>query len=282
MGVVGLAAFYRALAVGTMGIVGPISATGAIVPVVYGLARGERPAALQAVGIVVAVIGVIAASLEPLPEGAGRKLATGVGFALIAALGFGASLLGLNRVSQAGVVWGTLTLRLTVVPIVLVAALVMRPSAAKLRPVLPLLVATGLFDTGANLLYGASARHGLISVTSVLASLYPVVLVAPRVLRAARADLAPATRRRRPRAHRRRADIGRRLALRVELVDELLDVSPMSSRIGRTCSSGKFFGSVKTQLIRRTPGVTGQTSSLQVETAMSAHARSSASSLCGT
>jgi drug/metabolite transporter (DMT)-like permease len=177
MGAVGLAAFYRGLAVGAMGIVGPISATGAIVPIVYGLARGERPAALQAVGIIVAVIGVVAASLEPLPEGAGRKLATGVGFSLIAALGFGCSILGLNRVSQAGVVWGTLSLRLTVVPIVLIAALIVRPSAAKLRPLLPLLIAVGLFDTGANLLYGASARHGLISVVSVLASLYPIVLV---------------------------------------------------------------------------------------------------------
>jgi drug/metabolite transporter (DMT)-like permease len=177
-GVVGLTAFYRALAVGTMGIVGPISATGVIVPVVYGLSRGERPGVPQAVGIIVAVVGVVAASLEPLPEGPGRKLATGVGFALIAALGFGGSLLGLNRVSQAGVVWGTLTLRLTVVPIVLVALLITRPSAGKLRPLLPLLIAVGLFDTGANLLYGASARHGLISVTAVLASLYPVVLVA--------------------------------------------------------------------------------------------------------
>jgi drug/metabolite transporter (DMT)-like permease len=178
MGAVGLAAFYRALAIGTMGIVGPISATGAIVPVVYGLVRGERPAALQAIGIVVAVVGVIAASFEPLPEGAGRRLAAGVGLALIAALGFGSALLGLNRVSQAGVVWGTLSLRLTVVPIMLIAALVMRPSAARLRPVLPLLIAVGLFDTGANLLYGASAQRGLISVTAVLASLYPVVLVA--------------------------------------------------------------------------------------------------------
>jgi drug/metabolite transporter (DMT)-like permease len=177
MGAVGLAAFYRALAVGTMGIVGPISATGAIVPVAYGLVRGEHPSVLQGVGIVVAVGGVIAASLEPLPEGAGRKLATGVGLSLVAALGFGSAILGLNRVSQAGVVWGTLTLRLTVVPIVCLAALIMRPSAARLRPNLPILVATGFFDTGANLLYGASARHGLISVVSVLGSLYPVVLV---------------------------------------------------------------------------------------------------------
>jgi drug/metabolite transporter (DMT)-like permease len=132
---------------------------------------------LQAVGIIVAVVGVVAVSLEPLPEGAGRKLATGVSLSLLAALGFGVSLLGINRVSQGGVVWGTLTLRLTVVPIVLVAALVTRPSPTKLGPLLPLLVATGLFDTGANLLYGAAGRHGLISVVAVLGTLYPVVLV---------------------------------------------------------------------------------------------------------
>jgi drug/metabolite transporter (DMT)-like permease len=177
MGAVGLGSFYRALAVGTMGIVGPISATGAIVPVAYGLARGEHPSVLQGVGIVVAVGGVVVASLEPLPEGGGRKLATGVGLSLIAALGFGSAILGLNRVSQAGVVWGTLTLRLTVIPTVCIAALLVRPSLARLRPTLPILVAAGLFDTGANLLYGASARHGLISVVSVLGSLYPVVLV---------------------------------------------------------------------------------------------------------
>jgi drug/metabolite transporter (DMT)-like permease len=177
MGAAGLSAFYRALAVGTMGIVGPITAAGAVVPVAYGLARGEHPSVLQGVGIVVAVGGVAAASLEPLPEGAGRKLATGVGLSLFAALAFGSALLGLNRVSQAGVVWGTLTLRLTVVPIVVVAALLLRPSIARLRPNMPILVGAGVFDTGANLLYGASSRHGLISVVSVVGSLYPVVIV---------------------------------------------------------------------------------------------------------
>ncbi|HUZ14856.1 MAG TPA: DMT family transporter [Gaiellaceae bacterium] len=180
MGVVGLGAFYRALAIGTMGIVGPISATGAIVPIVYGLGRDERPSSLQAVGIAVAVIGVVGASLEPLRDGAGRKFTAGAGLALLAALGFGSALLGLNRVSQAGVVWGTLSLRLTVVPILLLAALLIRPPADRLRSrtILPLLLATGVFDSGANLLYGASARHGLISVVSVLGSLYPLVLVA--------------------------------------------------------------------------------------------------------
>jgi drug/metabolite transporter (DMT)-like permease len=193
-GALGLGAFYRALAVGTMGIVGPISATGSILPIAYGLAHGEHPSVLQGVGIVVVVGGVVAASLEPLPEGVGRKVATGVGLSLLAALGFGSAILGLNRVSQAGVVWGTLTLRLTVVPIVCLAALLVRPSHTRLRPTLPILVMAGVCDTGANLLYGASARHGLISVVSVLGSLYPVVLVVlARVLlleRIARPQLA--------------------------------------------------------------------------------------------
>jgi drug/metabolite transporter (DMT)-like permease len=177
MGAAGLGAFYSALAVGTMGIVGPIAATGAVVPVAYGLARGEHPSVLQGTGIAIAVVGVITASLEPLPEGPGRRLANGVGLALLAALGFGSAILGLNRVSQAGVVWGTLTLRLAVVPIVCLAALLLRPALGRVRANLPILVASGLFDTGANLLYGASARRGLISVVSVLGSLYPVVLV---------------------------------------------------------------------------------------------------------
>jgi len=88
-GVGGLTAFYRALAVGSMGIVGPISTTAAIVPLAYGLARGERPSALQAAGVVLAVLGVAGASLEQVPETAARRIGAGVGLALLAAAAFG-------------------------------------------------------------------------------------------------------------------------------------------------------------------------------------------------
>ncbi|HVS85570.1 MAG TPA: DMT family transporter [Gaiellaceae bacterium] len=175
-GAIGLASFYRALAVGAMGVVGPITSSSAIVPLAYGLARGERPSLLQGVGVALAIVGVVGASLERVEDK--RRVVAGVGLALVAALGFGSSIIGLNRASQAGVVWGTLSLRLTAVPIMIAAALLIRPTARGVRRALPLLVATGLFDTGANLLYGASATRGLISVVSVLASLYPVVLVA--------------------------------------------------------------------------------------------------------
>ena len=43
LGLCGLFAFYQGLAIGAMGIVGPLAATDAVVPLAYGLARGERP-----------------------------------------------------------------------------------------------------------------------------------------------------------------------------------------------------------------------------------------------
>ncbi|MHB8468744.1 MAG: EamA family transporter [Gaiellaceae bacterium] len=177
LGALGLASFYRALAVGTMGIVGPISATGVVVPVVFGLARGERPSTLQALGVAVACVGVVAASLERIPDRPGRQVGAGVGLALLAAAGFGSSLIGLNRASQAGALWGTLSVRMVAVPVVLAAALVLRPPLRGVRTNLLLLVGAGLGDTGANLLYGLASARGLISVVSVLASLYPVLLV---------------------------------------------------------------------------------------------------------
>src|SRR5688500_16668174 len=56
-GIAGLAAFYRALAIGNMGVVAPISACAGVVPVVVGVATGDRPSAIQAAGIGLALIG---------------------------------------------------------------------------------------------------------------------------------------------------------------------------------------------------------------------------------
>ena len=69
-GIIALGAFYRALAIGTMSVVAPISATAAAVPVLVGLAEGERPSSLQIAGMAIALAGVILASREPVEEGA--------------------------------------------------------------------------------------------------------------------------------------------------------------------------------------------------------------------
>ena len=176
LGVGGLAAFYRGLAVGSMGIVGPISTTAAIVPLVYGLARGERPSAVQAAGVALAVLGVVGASLEHVPETQRRRVGAGVGLALLAAAGFGCSLIGLSRAAPGGIAWAVWIMRIVAVPCMLTLAFALgaqRPS----RRMWPLLVGVGIGDTGATLLYAAAATRGLLSVVAVLASLYPVVIV---------------------------------------------------------------------------------------------------------
>jgi len=75
--VVGLTALYQGLAVGLMSVVAPITATGAVIPVLVGIARGENPSWLQGIGLPIALLGVVLASLEPrgTRQGQGRVAA---------------------------------------------------------------------------------------------------------------------------------------------------------------------------------------------------------------
>jgi drug/metabolite transporter (DMT)-like permease len=67
--VVAISCFYKALAIGTMSIVAPISATNALIPFVVGLAAGERPAVAQLAGVVLAAAGVVLVAIETARSG---------------------------------------------------------------------------------------------------------------------------------------------------------------------------------------------------------------------
>ena len=185
-GTVGLAAFYRALSVGAMGVVAPISASAAAIPVAVGVIGGERPAALQLAGIAVAIVGVAVASYEP-PGEEERELtartSSGVGLALLAALGFGIFFVGLDEGSDHDLLWTLVLGRSLSTALLLVAALVARPKLGMSRGDTAAVVAVGLLDMGANALFAAATTLGLVSVVSVLGSLYPVTtLVLARFL----------------------------------------------------------------------------------------------------
>jgi len=60
---------------------------------------------------------------------------------------------------------------------VMLAVLAARPNLRATRGNLPALALVGLLDTGGNVFFAAAATQGLVSVVSVLASLYPVVTV---------------------------------------------------------------------------------------------------------
>jgi drug/metabolite transporter (DMT)-like permease len=175
-GCVGLASLYRGMAVGAMAIVAPISAVSAVIPFAVGVISGERPGALQVVGIVLALVGVGLASREPPEVGGGR--AAGVGLALVAAAGFGAYYVFLDQAADESVPWAVATARGMSSLLAVTAALAVGVTLAPGRRLFPVVAAVGLCDVGANVLVGLALTEGYLSVVSVLASLYPVVTVA--------------------------------------------------------------------------------------------------------
>jgi len=179
VGVVALAAFFRALSIGTMGVVAPIAALGVAVPVVAGLLRGEQPSAVQVAGMTVAIVGVVLASG---PELSGRAGLQPLLLAVVAAIGFGVVLL-LVAVGSEGdsgaVVMTLLTMRLAGVTLLTAALLAFAHrrgvDLGVRRSDLPVLLAIGACDVAANGAYALASRSSLVSVAAVLASLYPVV-----------------------------------------------------------------------------------------------------------
>jgi drug/metabolite transporter (DMT)-like permease len=180
LGVLGLVAFYRALAIGTMSVVAPISATGVAIPVLVGLVSGERPGGLQVAGIVLACCGVVLAAREaPAADAAARRSGrAAIGLALLAAIGFGSFFAGMDRAEEtADVAWVLLSARSAEVGLLLVVCAIVRPALPTARGALGAIAAVGLLDLLANLLFVLATARGLLSVVGVLSSLYPAVTV---------------------------------------------------------------------------------------------------------
>lgn len=177
-GIAALTSFYRALAIGTMSVVAPIAATGVSVPVVVGIARGDRPAAIQLIGIVTAVIGVVLASREHGPgvEDHAASRAS-IALALAAAAGFGCYFVGVQSSARADPMWALLASRAAGVAMLLVVVAAQGGTAVSRPERLWPLAVMGALDVSATGLYAVATRHGLLSVVSVAASLYPLATV---------------------------------------------------------------------------------------------------------
>lgn len=175
---VGLGCFYAALAAGTMGVVAPVAATGAAVPLVVGLIRGEAPTVLQLAGAVLAVSGV---ALAAGPERHGGAHSAPVAptarpllLAGVAALAFGTVAVLVADGSHISIVMTLVTMRVvTAVTATVVIALVVKGSVGPARSDLPAVAVIAVTDTSAIGLYAVATHSGLVSLTAVLASLYP-------------------------------------------------------------------------------------------------------------
>jgi drug/metabolite transporter (DMT)-like permease len=187
VGVIALGLLFRGLAIGRMSVVAPLSAIGGgVLPVLWGLARGERPSTLALAGVGLALLAAAivgrGAEHDPARTVSPRlELALGGG----AGLGFGVVFILFSESSTGSGMWPVLIARCASVPLLAAGAFVLgrspRVHSADIMPV----AAAGLFDVSANALIVLAVRRGLLSLVAPVASLYPAttVVLARLVLR---------------------------------------------------------------------------------------------------
>jgi drug/metabolite transporter (DMT)-like permease len=177
-GLVGIAGLYRAIALGVGSLAAPISATGAALPVFFGFVRGEPTTTLQEVGMACALLGVVAASRTGEEQAhLGHNARVGIACAVVAAFGFGGFFILLHEASTQDVLWAVAVQRATGCAVLGLVVLVRRPPMGMRWRDAPTLVLVGSLDQLANVLYGFASTLGLVSLSAVLASLYPMVTV---------------------------------------------------------------------------------------------------------
>jgi drug/metabolite transporter (DMT)-like permease len=186
-GALGILALYAALTAGPMGVVSPVAAViSAAIPVVVGLARGERPGIAAYVGMALAVAAIVLVGLEPSAptddERHQRVTPQALGFAAAAGVAIGGFYVALALAPQDAGMWPVAYARATSTVLLVGLAVVLARRAR--GPVLPvdapvrwLAAAAGVIDVVANALYLAATRIGLLSVVSVLGALYPATTV---------------------------------------------------------------------------------------------------------
>jgi drug/metabolite transporter (DMT)-like permease len=183
-GGLGLAALYRALGMGAMGLVSAVSGVGAVlIPLLVGLTLwGTVIQPLQLVGIGLAIAAVAAAS-GATTRGVSRE---GLGLALVAALGFGLWFVFLDRASEHDQLWALVASRGSASILVGGLAL-LRSDRSELRPVLPLIGVAGLMDVAANGMVVLSFATVPVGISAALSGTYPLatMLLARILLREA-------------------------------------------------------------------------------------------------
>lgn len=194
----GLVAYFRALAIGPMGVVAPLTGlVGAMIPVLVGVARGEQVGPLAVAGIVVGLVAVVLSTLDPAgdhevgaPTGitppasvlarARNHVASGGAagplFGLLAGLLFGAFFVLLDLSPDGSGLWPLVGAKMASVPVLGVLALARRRAWPQRRD-LGQVTLSGVLDAVANALFLFATRTGLLALAGLLSSLYPVVII---------------------------------------------------------------------------------------------------------
>ena len=171
-GYIGLICLYAGLSTGRMGVVSPISALSAVIPLTVALVNGEVLTTAQGVGVVIAMVGAFCASGPELSQGLSPKP---IFLALGAAAGFGTAMTFMAIGSESSALMTMVMMRATTFIVTIALVIRYRTVGNFEKSEIPILVFIGVSDFLANLLLGVATNFGLVSLVMVLGSIYPIV-----------------------------------------------------------------------------------------------------------
>jgi len=212
----GLVLLYRGLAGTVVAVVSPVAAViGAVFPVVFGIAAGERPTVAAWAGMAIAVPAIVLLVREPgarrrhrtrsvhaVPIGndpnataaanardtAQRSGASPSGTVLTpslrggllgaaAGIGFGLSVIAIAQVSADATMWPVSAARVAAVIVLIPLLLIRRTQIRVARGSLLFIVSAGILDMLGTIAFLEASRGTLLSIAAVITSLYPAPTV---------------------------------------------------------------------------------------------------------
>lgn len=177
-GLIGVVIMYALMVIAPMNVISPVTAVlAAIVPVVCGVVLGERPALAAWFGILLGVVAVLLVSRTTEEHPHGKIAFRILLFATLAGLGFGFYFIFLAKAGNDSGLWPLVISRLASAALIVPIAMRQRALRAVPRRLLGYVVVAGACDALANMFFLLASRHGLLSLASVLTSLYPAVTV---------------------------------------------------------------------------------------------------------
>lgn len=173
LNVAAIGCLYQGLAIGQMGQVAPIAAViGAVIPVGWGLLRGEHLGPAPLVGVGLAIVAAALLSLDR-DERRGPLVGRALVLAAAAGSGFGVSLVLFSAASHHGGYWPVLSARVAALLSVW-TVLVVTGGLSGLRGVpAAKAVGAGILDVGATTLLLTALRTSLTAIVAPVASLAP-------------------------------------------------------------------------------------------------------------
>jgi len=174
-GLIGLAALYKGLAGGQMGIVAPIAAvTTATLPVFFGIFLEGLPSSLQLLGFLAAFTAIWLLSVA---EKSQKIQLRQIRLPVTAGIFLGLSMIFIDQAAEQTVLWSLVITRITGIAILIVVLFLFRKGTLPPARSYPIVCLSGIFDTGGYTFYALAANTGRLDTAAVLASMYPATTV---------------------------------------------------------------------------------------------------------